>query len=189
MSWVRDGGWRTLFFYCDSLYWYGGRGLRTHLLASTSESPQAPNAQCPSRDHYPIRSMSMPLPGYNLKPMTAIEFSTFVITLLMRNPSVAAKLNPKTGVSQPCSPPCGPNTNLEEGISPSCSRSQSLYHNPPLKFQSLNPPLNQYRSEKFLSQWIYPPIDVRLVCPCTLAGHKCDQRLQHHNLVEVCTFH
>ena len=33
-------------------------------------------------------SQSIVLPGYNLKPITAIEFSTFVITLLMSNPSL-----------------------------------------------------------------------------------------------------
>lgn len=32
---------------------------------------------------------SFVLPGYNLKPLTAIDFSAFVITLLMRNPSLS----------------------------------------------------------------------------------------------------
>ena len=32
-------------------------------------------------------SRSFVLPGYNLKPVTAIEYPTFVITLLMCNPS------------------------------------------------------------------------------------------------------
>ena len=68
--------------------------LRTQLQAQTGfwAFPHEPTIAEPMPDPGLLilgnASQSFLLPGYNLKPLTAIDFSSFVITLLIHNPSL-----------------------------------------------------------------------------------------------------